>query len=225
MAKDQYKGIVGSYAKAQRDLGEQVGEVVRDIMYPLMGNLSGKLVYDFGCGPGKDVAIMTSMGARAYGVDISRDAVAEAKKSYPNLKRHFNVGDLADFRFLKPADIIFSRFGIDYCPNLDQVFDNVHHNLKSGGALVLAVNHPDLLKYAESITPKELLDKGFVKLPLFGGKFVFEKPIHQMRDYLNKIDRFNLEGFHEGQESPDMSPIPGMPSDTPHFMIMKFRKR
>ena len=50
-----------------------------DRIYPLLGNLSGQLVLDLGCGIGDQAADLARLGAEVIGVDMNESLVEVAR--------------------------------------------------------------------------------------------------------------------------------------------------
>jgi len=78
----------------------------------LLGDLSGKTVLDYGCGPGEDTVILASKGASVVGIDISPDLIEVARKraAINNLQIDFRVAS-ADQTGLPDnlVDVVFAH--------------------------------------------------------------------------------------------------------------------
>lgn len=99
----------------------------------------GKRVLDVPCGMGWGTSLLRS-AERAVGVDISPDAVAEARARYGS-KAHFEVGSMDALAFPDAAfDVVCCLEGIEHVsPEVGRAFlGEVHRVLVSGGTLLLS---------------------------------------------------------------------------------------
>jgi SAM-dependent methyltransferase len=99
----------------------------------------GGPVCDLGCGPGRVTAHLASLGLSAFGVDLSPEMVAVARRTYPHLR--FERGSISD---LAIADGVLAGAAAWYSlihtpPSLQpSVFAEFHRVLRPAGHLVLA---------------------------------------------------------------------------------------
>jgi SAM-dependent methyltransferase len=68
----------------------------RDLLKRFVQALPPGPVCDLGCGPGHVAAHLASLGADAFGMDLSPRMVEEARRRYPSLR--YEVGDMLDLR-------------------------------------------------------------------------------------------------------------------------------
>ncbi|QVQ54161.1 class I SAM-dependent methyltransferase [Spiractinospora alimapuensis] len=115
------RGFLGSFAEMVRAAG-------------------GGLVVDAGCGPGQVTALLRlELGLDAYGIDLSPEMVALARREHPEVR--YEVGDL---RALDVADGalagLVSWFSFIHVPpaDLDTVWAEFRRVLAPGGMVVLA---------------------------------------------------------------------------------------
>jgi 2-polyprenyl-3-methyl-5-hydroxy-6-metoxy-1,4-benzoquinol methylase len=96
-------------------------------------------ILDLGCGAGYDSKIMSKLGARTVGVDLSEKSIAIAKKEVPACK--FFVGDITDsLEKLGRFDGMFCLATIMHV-NVNQMkktFQNIARVLKKGGLLLIS---------------------------------------------------------------------------------------
>ena len=115
---DQYTRDDGAvtqtwYPKARSRMRRSMVKAIRFSPY-----LWRKDVIDIGCGGGFMVEAMRRCGARAVGVDISRQAIAYARHNYP--KNRFFDEDLADFaRHGLMFDFIYASEVMEHLPGVD----------------------------------------------------------------------------------------------------------
>lgn len=94
---------------------------------------------DLGSGIGYDAKIVSKMGARVVGVDLSEKSVEIAKKNVPTCK--FFVGDITDsLERLGKFDGLYCLATIMHVgvQNMKKTFDNMASVLKKGGLLLIS---------------------------------------------------------------------------------------
>jgi ubiquinone/menaquinone biosynthesis C-methylase UbiE len=114
--------------------------------YRLLGPVTGKRVLDLGCGGAQSAIALAKQGAIAIGVDISVEQLAFARRLMEDedVRVELKHGDLAELAFQRAdsVDIAFSASALQYVPDLNRVFRQVHRVLKPQGAFVFSIPHP-----------------------------------------------------------------------------------
>lgn len=114
-------------------------------------------VADLGCGPGHVTAHLHSLGVTAFGIDLSPQTVAVARRRHPDLQ--FDEGSMTD---LDLADGILGGiiawYSIVHTPPelLPAVFAEFHRVLAPGGHLLIAFKAGDRLRHLEQAYGHEL---------------------------------------------------------------------
>ena len=108
----------------------EYGEGVVDLLDPA----PGERVLDLGCGTGHLTASIADSGANVVGLDADRAMVAEAARTYPDLR--FVQGDARQFAFREPFDAVFSNAALHWIDEQDAVLDSVADALRPGGRFV-----------------------------------------------------------------------------------------
>lgn len=105
-----------------------------------------KKVLDAGCGIGFFTNAIKKAGYEAVGIDISKNAIEEARKRYPDI--HFICNDLTiHWPFEDSAfDVIFSTEVIEHVLGIYDMFSEMNRVLKKGGVLVLTTPYHGLIK-------------------------------------------------------------------------------
>ncbi|WP_117213596.1 class I SAM-dependent DNA methyltransferase [Allorhizocola rhizosphaerae] len=96
-------------------------------------------VADLGCGPGRMTAHLSSLGLTAFGVDLSPEMVAVARRTYPELP--FDEGSMTDLDLGDGAvGGVLAWYSIIHFPTemLPAVFAEFHRVLSPGGHVLLA---------------------------------------------------------------------------------------
>jgi trans-aconitate methyltransferase len=114
-------------------------------------NNSSKKVLDLGCGAGRSMAFLTTLGfleKNIVGVDTSGDLLKLAKKDLPNAS--FIESDIVEFDLAKSSvDTVYSVMVLHYLAldDLVKVFFKCFSWLKPHGTFIFVTLHP--LRYAE----------------------------------------------------------------------------
>jgi SAM-dependent methyltransferase len=123
----------------------------------LLGDLNGKRVLHLQCHFGLDSIHLARMGAQVTGLDLSDQAIAEAKKI--SQKAQLDIRFICDdvYNTLhhvgREFDLVFSSYGtIGWLPDLNKWASIVSAVLKKGGRLLLAEFHPVLWMFDSKFT-------------------------------------------------------------------------
>lgn len=104
----------------------------------------GALVADIGCGPGYVTKYLQGLGMEAFGIDLSPEMVAIARRDHPELC--FKVGTMTDLD-LEDASLsgIVAFWSIIHIPDRDMpgVFDEFRRVLRPGGLLLVGFHVGD----------------------------------------------------------------------------------
>lgn len=99
----------------------------------------GGPVADIGCGPGRVTTYLDSLGVPAFGVDLSPEMIAVARRTHPELR--FEVGSMLDLD-LDDGTLggILAWYSVIHIPaqRRPDVFAGFHKALAPGGYLQLA---------------------------------------------------------------------------------------
>ncbi len=98
-------------------------------------------VYDLGAGTGNVTRLLKLRWPNAHvtGVDASEEMLAEARKALPDIE--WQRADLASWRPISPANIIYSNAALHWVGNHDRLFPALLTAVAPGG--VLAVQMPN----------------------------------------------------------------------------------
>lgn len=134
-----------------------------------VGNVSNKKVLDIGCGLGDFCWLLSNKNAKVTGVDISKDAIAKAKKCYKNKNLNFSVADLTKNVNLKDKfDIIICSHLLEHLDTTESssLLSNAYKLLEDNGRLIIIL----------PLNEKTIIDSIKRKV----SKYIFRK--------INKID-------------------------------------
>ncbi|MFD3442463.1 class I SAM-dependent DNA methyltransferase [Streptomyces sp. NPDC058685] len=117
----------------------------------------GGPVADLGCGPGHVTDHLHSLGVDAFGIDLSPETVAVARRMHPHLT--FDEGSMTDLHLTDGAlGGILSWYSIVHTPPelLPVVFAEFHRVLAPGGHLLVGFKSGDRHRHLENAYGHEL---------------------------------------------------------------------
>ena len=142
----------------------------------IIGNLSGKIVLDLGCGDGFFAKALVNAGAeKVIGIDNSEEQLNLANLQPHSEKIVYQYGNI--FRdHLPAADVILTPFVANYAQsleNLEFLFKNIWQSLNKGGKVILVVDLPkgkDLKKFGSVKTLQGQPTDGIqIQIDLYNG--------------------------------------------------------
>lgn len=139
----QYDTVAGEYAD-HAETAPYNALYDRPAMLELLGDVSGKRVFDAGCGPGFYLEELLARGADVLGCDASRAMVDLARE---------RVGDGPDLRVQRldapfpwvddaSIDTVLSALVYHYLGDRRAFLAEVHRILRPNGTLVISTHHP-----------------------------------------------------------------------------------
>lgn len=147
MIKEQ---ILSAYEELAHKYNELIDHKPHNAYYDrpntleLLPDVSGKIVLDVACGPGKYAEILLDKGAMVKGFDISPKMVELAIQRNHG-KGEFFVHDYSDpFPRVKEnsCDIVLCALALHYIRDWTTTVREFHRVLKSDGILVISIEHP-----------------------------------------------------------------------------------
>lgn len=110
----------------------------------LLGDVDGRTVLDIGCGAGKSLEYMTSLGAReVWGLDISKEQIANIS---PNIyqKEHFFISPMEENPGLPQNyfDYVISVYSLGFSSDPVMTINLVSKYLKKNGVFIISWIHP-----------------------------------------------------------------------------------
>ena len=114
--------------------------------------LEGKTIFHSQCHFGQDTLSMQRMGGQCTGIDLSAEAIAQAKalNEQLGLSAKFvqtNVYEI-DKHIEEQFDVVFTSYGvIGWLPDLDRWAYQLLSRLKSGGTFYMVEFHPAMYQY------------------------------------------------------------------------------
>ena len=116
--------------------------VEKPMMKSMMPDLKNKKILMIGCGTGEETVLLEEYNAKdLIGIDISKNSIEIANKTYPNYK--FIVADMHNLPFKDNSfDFVYSSLSIHYSDNPEKVYMEVNRVLKKDGCFLFSVGHP-----------------------------------------------------------------------------------
>lgn len=116
-----------------------------------------KKVLEIGCGAGSDLIEYAKAGAEVYGIDITKKAIALAKKRFEcesgfkhqHLLETYNGHNIPFAN--QTFDLVYSCGVLHHTPYMDHLFSEIYSVLKSCGVFKCMLYHRDSLLYNYSI--------------------------------------------------------------------------
>ena len=107
----------------------------RERIASFLGPVTGKRVFDFGCGMGEEAMYFARMGAEVHAMDISSKGVniTRRRAQYDTLKVEARVGDVLNSGYQDNYFDLIHGIGILHHVGLDPGLKEVHRLLKPGG--------------------------------------------------------------------------------------------
>ena len=122
----------------------------------LLGNISGKSILHLQCHFGQDTISLARMGAKVTGVDLSNEAIEQAKllSKKTNIDAKFICCDIYDLpnHLDKKFDIVFTSYGtIGWLPDLNKWGQIISKFLKPNGTFIFAEFHPVVWMFDDNL--------------------------------------------------------------------------
>ncbi|THV41594.1 class I SAM-dependent DNA methyltransferase [Glycomyces buryatensis] len=139
--RDSYDAAAEQYAELSHNTAEDfpLDRALVGVLAELAGATPPGTVADIGCGPGLLTGHLRDLGADVFGVDLSPEMLAIARREHPDIT--FTEGSLTSLEIADDALAgILSRYSIIHTPpeHLPGVFAEFHRVLAPGGHLLLS---------------------------------------------------------------------------------------
>lgn len=137
---NNYAAILAERMRNGKNLSRDFLE--KPAMYKKLPDLKGRSVLCVGCGSGEECEYIKSIGAKkVVGIDISKNLINLARKSYPELE--FYVMDMEKISFSKNSfDFVYSSLAMHYLKDWKKVLQGIGKVLKRNGSFLFSTHHP-----------------------------------------------------------------------------------
>jgi SAM-dependent methyltransferase len=139
-----------------------------------LGDVNGKSLLHLQCHFGLDTLSWSRLGAKCTGIDLSNEAIKQAKELNDelNLDANFFESNLYDVprTVAGKFDIVFTSYGVvGWLPDLKSWGEIIASKLKNGGVFYMIEFHPIVWMYDYLETPPKL------KYPYLNNKVIYEE--------------------------------------------------
>ncbi len=146
--RTSWGGVADWYAEHLKDQNTYHTKVVLPNLLRVLSLKKGEKVLDLACGEGFFAREFVKNGARVFGVDISAELIAKAKKQGGGLPAQagpeYKVAPADKLAFAKTDefDAVSCTLALQNMDSLAPVFKEVRRVLKNSGRFVFVLNHP-----------------------------------------------------------------------------------
>jgi len=137
--KNQWADLGHEYAQADMP-SDEIGYVE---VFNTLGNINGKHILDYGCGPGIISKRLVEKGAQVIGVDSIEKTIKLAKKNVDNAKFYTEEDYKQQTAYYDAALLLFVICTNQKDSIISEVLSNIYKELKPGGKLIILEPHPD----------------------------------------------------------------------------------
>lgn len=170
------------------------------VLWNFLGNVSGKIILDAGCGTGYLSVQLANKGASLIGIDISEKMIEEATRlcRQSNLTIDFKVDSCSTLSSVlnNSIDIVVSNYVLMDTPDLRLAVESFYRVLRPNGKAVLVFSHPCF----DELTADEMYFDEFKKTENWGqfkSNFVyFHRPLSQYWKTFKQVG-FQIVDFDE----------------------------
>lgn len=146
--------IAQSFSKAAQgyDAAAFLQQEIASRLFERLGymNIAPQKILDVGCGTGHCSRILRNdfKKAKVFAVDLAEGMIIEAKKSQAFLNKiDYRVADADALPFDEQSfDLVFSNLTLQWLPDLQRTFAELHRVMKPGGLLIFSTLGPDTLQ-------------------------------------------------------------------------------
>lgn len=143
----------------------------------------GSKVFDLGCGAGRHVRSLASLGMEALGMDLAENSILEARKLG---NEAFFVGDMRNDFPVSEMDFVFNLFTsfgyFDSETENEKVLLNAFASLRSGGTIVIDFLNAE--KVEKNLVAEEIIDRNGRKYQI--RRWISNQIIHKNIQFLDK---------------------------------------
>jgi SAM-dependent methyltransferase len=146
---EQVRGLLGDKPYLRASLA---------VFAELVHGAGGGPVADVGCGPGYVTAHLHDAGVDAFGIDLSPEMIAIARRDYPDLR--FEVGNMTDLDLADDSVAgIVAFWSVIHVPDqaMPGVFEQFRRVLRPGGPLLVGFHVGDETRHTS---------EGYTGLPI-----------------------------------------------------------
>lgn len=240
---NQWNKYADIYDQTQGEEGDIAHRLVFDPnISKLLGDVTGKVILDAGCGNGYWVRNLARRSSKVIGIDSSEKLIDICKSKNNPSNVEYKVMDLTDQLDFPDEvfDLILSSLVFQYMPSLDKTASEFNRILKYKGEVVVCAQHP-IYQYHFRVQQKlgkklevfpetaGYFDRKYLKQKVLAGKALVDNFNRPLKDYLSPfLDHgFVLTDFEEPEFTEEIlreDPRYQEVREIPRVVIFKLRK-
>jgi 2-polyprenyl-3-methyl-5-hydroxy-6-metoxy-1,4-benzoquinol methylase len=140
--RDYYdRTYYGSDKRECRTFQDKAALLERKLILRTIERSGAKTILDVGCGTGNFVSYFTRKGYDITGIDLSSEAISQARKGCPGCS--FICHDIMETPFPQKADLVYSTQVIEHIFDVDRFLSHLKSSLNRGGLLIITT--PNIL--------------------------------------------------------------------------------
>lgn len=136
-----------AHARVQKYVGDQLLDVLNRHVFSAHEVVDGPML-DLGTGSGYFLPALSKLDSRRalIAADLSEGMIRYVSAKYPDLLSHWFVGDAEQLPLADNAlSVVFSSMAIQWCDDLNQLFNELTRVVKPGGFIAFSTLLPDTL--------------------------------------------------------------------------------
>jgi ubiquinone/menaquinone biosynthesis C-methylase UbiE len=207
--KTSWGGVSKWYDDAlEKDSDSYQAKVIGPNLVRIAGKIDGKNILDIACGQGYFSRILGDKGAHVIGADISPELITYAKKkASKNIEYFVAPSDKLGKVKNSSTDLAIIILALQNIENVSGTLSEAFRILKSGGKLVIALNHPtfrvpqssdwgfDEIKKVQYRKVEKYMSEQIIKIQMNPGKKDSQITVSFHRPLQYYFKAFNKAGF------------------------------
>ena len=135
--------VLNKYIESRIDTKSSHNQTIKEKLFDLVGDYSGKTILDLGCGIGVFSKDLSNKAQKVVGIDISEKCIEYAKSKNNSDNIDYFTMDINNLNLIKEKfDIVFSDMVFNYIEDYDKLLLNIYELLNDNGIVVFSQVHP-----------------------------------------------------------------------------------
>jgi len=135
--------VLNKYIESRIDTKSPHNQTIKEKLFDLVGDYSGKTILDLGCGIGVFSKDLSNKAQKVVGIDISEKCIEYAKSKNNSDNIDYFTMDINNLNLIKEKfDIVFSDMVFNYIEDYDKLLLNIYELLNDNGIVVFSQVHP-----------------------------------------------------------------------------------
>ena len=135
--------VFNRYIESRIDTKSPHNQTIKEKLFDLVDDYSGKTILDLGCGIGVFSKDLSNKAKKVVGIDISEKCIEYAKSKNNSDNIDYFTMDINNINLIKEKfDIVFSDMVFNYIEDYDKLLLNIYELLNDNGIIVFSQVHP-----------------------------------------------------------------------------------